>query len=163
MHTELRRAILPRELHSLVLFDHKAFHKYPADWFDRDYWEACDPWWMIVNNRKVGCCAFEPNVDFQQDIRADGMNTRLRGSLYIVTTGILPVFQGQGFGRLLKSWQLSYARTYGFNRIVTNTRVSNRPMIGLNKRFGFKILRTTPGYYDQPREGTVVMELPLKI
>ncbi len=161
MNTEFRKAIVPEEIQSLVIFDHKAFHKYPADWFGADDWKACDAWWMIVDNRKVGCCAFEPDVDFQQDIREDGTNRRLRGSLYIVTTGISPPFRGLGFGRLMKCWQVLYARRHGFTRIITNSRKSNRPMIGLNKKFGFKVLRTTPDYYENPREPTVVMELRL--
>ncbi len=144
-----------------MIFDHRAFDKYPADWFDRDYWEACDPWWMIVDNRKVGCCAFEPHVDFQEDRREDGKNPRRQASLYIVTTGILPRFRGLGFGELLKCWQVSYARRHGFTRMITNIRESNRPMIELNKKFRFKVLRTTPDYYENPREPTVVMELRL--
>jgi ribosomal protein S18 acetylase RimI-like enzyme len=161
MNIEFRRAIAPKEIRSLVIFDHKAFHKYPADWFDRDDWEAYDVWWMSIKNTKVGCCAFEPNVDFQEDIREDGKNPRLPASLYLVSTGILPRFRGLGLGDLLKCWQISYARCHGFTRIVTNTRKGNRPMIGLNKKFGFEVLRTTPDYYESPREPTVVMELRL--
>jgi ribosomal protein S18 acetylase RimI-like enzyme len=66
-----------------------------------------------------------------------------------------------GFGGLLKSWQVLYARRHGFTRIITNTREGNRPIIGLNKKFGFKVLRTTPNYYEEPLEPTVVMELQL--
>jgi ribosomal protein S18 acetylase RimI-like enzyme len=161
MNTEFRRAMIPKEIRSLVIFDHKAFHEYPADWFDHDYWRACDAWWMIIDKRKVGCCAFEPDVDFQEDIREDRKNCHLRGSLYIVTTGILPSFRGLGFGALLKSWQRSYARRHGFTRVVTNTRKGNVPIIRLNQKFGFKVLRTTPNYYENPREPTVVMELRL--
>jgi ribosomal protein S18 acetylase RimI-like enzyme len=100
-------------------------------------------------------------VDFQDDSREDGKNPHLRGSLYIVTTGILPTFQGLGFGGLLKSWQLLYAGRHGFTRVVTNTRKGNRRMIRLNEQFGFNVLRTTPNYYEDPREPTVVMELRL--
>jgi hypothetical protein len=82
MNTEFRRAIARKEIRSLVIFDHKAFHKYPADWFDRDDWEAYDPWWMIVSDTKVGCCAFQAHIDFQEDIREDGKNPRLPASLY---------------------------------------------------------------------------------
>jgi len=46
MTTEFRRAMVPKETRSLVIFDHKAFHQYPADWFDRDDWEVYDTWWM---------------------------------------------------------------------------------------------------------------------
>lgn len=160
MKTEFRKA-LPSEIRSLMLFDRKAFHDYPGDWFDREYWKACDSWWMIVDDRKVGCCAFEQHLDFREDARMDGDNPRRQGSLYIATTGILPSFRGRGLGTLLKSWQLSYAQMHGFTRIVTNTRKSNKPMIQLNKKFGFKVLRTTPNYYRAPRESTVVMELRL--
>jgi ribosomal protein S18 acetylase RimI-like enzyme len=160
MKTEFRRATA-KEISALVIFDHKAFHDHPADWFDRAYWAVCDSWWMIVDDKKVGCCAFERDVDFQGDLRKGGRNPRLKGSLYIATTGILPGFRGQGLGGLLKSWQLAFARVHGFNRIVTNTRKGNRRMIALNKKAGFKVLRTTPDYYGEPRESTVVMELRL--
>ncbi|MCX6623294.1 MAG: GNAT family N-acetyltransferase [Acidobacteria bacterium] len=162
MHTEFRRALVPKELRSLLMFDHKAFHEYPGDWFHREDWETFEPWWLLVNNRKVGCCAFESHVDFQQDVREDGENPHLHGSLYIATTGILPAFRCLGFGTLLKSWQLSYARLHGFHRVVTNSREGNLPMIKLNRKFGFKVLRTTPGYYAGPPEPTVVMELRLR-
>ena len=161
MNTEFRRVVKPKEIRSLVIFDHKAFQKYPADWFDRDDWKEFDSWWMLVNNRKIGCCAFDPHVDFQEDIRKDGKNPYRRASLYIATTGILPGFRGLGFGYLLKCWQISYARYNRFTRVVTNSRKSNKPMIKLNEKVGFKVLRTTPNYYDYPREPTVVMELRL--
>ena len=161
MNIEFRRAVVSREIRSLIAFDRKAFHDYPADWFDQEAWAACDPWWMIVDRRKVGCCGFVPRVDFRGDAHRSDESPRLRDSLYIVTTGILPRYRGRGFGNLLKSWQVVYARQHGFRRILTNSRKSNRPMIRLNRTFGFKILRTTPSYYDHPREATVVMELRL--
>ena len=34
-------------------------------------------------------------------------------------------------------------------------------MIALNRKFGFRAIRTTPGYYANPSEATVVMELRL--
>jgi len=107
---------------------------------------------------KIGCCAFGLHIDFKEDIHPDKENPHRRGSLYIASTGILPQFRRKGFGTLLKSWQLSYARHHGFSRIVANTRKSNKAMIRLNQKFGFKIVRTTPRYYEDPREATVVME-----
>jgi GNAT superfamily N-acetyltransferase len=159
MRTEFRKANVRKEIRSLVIFDHKAFD--PGDWFERDDWRDYEAWWMIVDGRKVGCCAFQGHVDFQEDIRDDGINPLLQGSLYMATTGVLPAFQGLGLGRIMKSWQISYARRSGFARIVTNTRQSNARMIGLNKKFDFQVLRTTRGYYDHPPEATVVMELLL--
>ena len=116
---------------------------------------------ILVDGKKVGCSAFEKHVDFQEDISADGVNRRLKGSLYISTTGILPKFQGKGFGSLLKAWQVCYARSHGFTRIVTNSRKRNTRMITLNRKFGFRVIRTTPKYYSGPSDSTVVMELLL--
>lgn len=157
MTTEFRKAILPNELRSLVTFDRKTFRKYPADRFDREDWNEYEPWWMIVGGRKIGCCAFEHHVAFQDDLNQ--VNPRLNSSLYIASTGILPSRQGQGYGSLLKCWQTLYARHHGFTQMITNTRQSNKPMIRLNRKFGFQIVRITPNYYENPREPTVVMEL----
>jgi len=145
MKIEFRKAILPREIGSLLAFDRKVFPK--ADRFDSDYWKTVESYWLLVGNAKAGCCAFEK---------------RPKGSLYIATTGILPRFQRQGFGTLLKSWQIAYARYHGFNRIITNCRKSNSRMIALNRQFGFRVVRTIPRYYAEPTDSAVLMELLLK-
>ena len=143
MKTQFRKAILPREIGALMAFDRKVFPQ--ADRFDRAYWQTCESHWLIVGRTKVGCCAFE----------------RRKRTLYISTTGILPKFQGQGFGALLKSWEIAYARYHGFNRIITNCRKRNRRMIALNRQFGFRIVRTIPRYYLEPTDSSVLMELLL--
>jgi ribosomal protein S18 acetylase RimI-like enzyme len=161
MHTEFRRARLPQKLRSLVLFDHKAFSQYPADWFHREDWKTYDSWWLIVNRRKVGCCAFAPFVDFQEELGEGGPQPPRQTSLNIVTTGILPAWRRLGLGTLLKSWQISYARRHGFTRLLTNTRQSNQAMIHLNQKFGFQVIHSIPDYYEQPWESALVMELRL--
>jgi ribosomal protein S18 acetylase RimI-like enzyme len=157
MKTEFKKAFVPREIKSLMTFDQKVFAK--SDLFDIDDWKNDDSYWMIVDGVKVGCCAFDKNVDFQDDIA--GCNPDKKGSLYVSTTGILPGFQSKGFGKLMKAWEISYARYHGFTRIVTNHRKSNARMIKLNQKFGFKTIRTTRRYYDEPVESVVVMELLL--
>jgi len=154
MQTAFRRAQVPRELRSLMRFDAKVFRA--ADRFDAPVWLECESWWMLVGGRKIGCCAFQRYADFKDD-----RNRRAVKPLYIVTTGILPQFQGMGFGALLKSWEIAYARFHGFDRIVTHTRKRNRGMIALNRKFGFRVLRTCQGYYASPSEAAVVMELRL--
>jgi ribosomal protein S18 acetylase RimI-like enzyme len=158
MQLEFVRVVVPKELRSLVTFDRKVFCDHPGDWFDRESWRHCEPWWMIVDRRKAGCCAFRADTDFQEDIRDDGENAVLAGSLYVVTTGILPALQGRALGGIMKAWQVAYAKHHGFTRIVTNTRKSNKSMIALNQKFGFSVMRTTPRYYSGPSEATVVME-----
>jgi ribosomal protein S18 acetylase RimI-like enzyme len=141
---QFKPAVLPRDLHALLAFDAKVFRK--PDRFDSAYWRTCRSYWMLLDGVRMGCCAFEA----------------WPGTLYIVTTGILPRYQGQGFGELLKRWEIDYARSHGLHRIVTNTRKSNTRMIDLNHKFGFRITRIEPGYYARPPEATVVMELDLK-
>jgi ribosomal protein S18 acetylase RimI-like enzyme len=149
MKTEFWRAVVPKEIRSLILFDRKTFHQHPSDCFDAEYWKSLEAWWLLVDGRKAGCCGFERH------------ETDQGSALYIVTTGIHPDYRRRGLGALMKSWQISYARTHGFKRVVTNSRRSNRTMIELNKKFGFKIVRTIPGYYHEPTEAAVVMELRL--
>ena len=120
-----------------------------------------DCYWMLVDGAKAGCCAFHSHRDFREDIRKDQRNPRRRGSLYIASTGILPRYQGKGFGRLLKVWQIAYARYNGFNRLVTNCRMRNAAIVGLNRSLGYRLIRTTPRYYTGPTDATVVMELKL--
>jgi len=160
METEFRKAALPEDMRRLRAFDRKVFPR--SDLFSAEEWREYESYWMIIGGSTVGCCAFQAHVDFQEDVREDGVNPRMKGSLYISTTGILPKYRGTGLGRLLKSWEVAYARYHGFHRIVTNTRKSNARMIALNRAFGFRILRTTDGYYTAPRDSTVVMELQVR-
>lgn len=157
MKTEFRKANPAAEIRSLMAFDRKVFP--PSDLFDADYWKACTVYWLLVDSVKVGCCAFEEHVDFRDDLSE--ANPPKQGSLYIASTGIHPKFQGKGLGTLMKSWQICYARHNGFKRIVTNTRARNIAMLVLNQQFGFRILRTTRGYYSDPPDSTVVLDLRL--
>jgi ribosomal protein S18 acetylase RimI-like enzyme len=159
MDVEFRKAIIPDEIVELQAFDRKVFPK--ADLFTKQEWAAYEAYWMIVEGRKVGCCAFQRNVDFCEDVRKDHRNPRKDRSLYITTTGILPSFQDKGFGKILKVWEVAYAKFHGFNRIVTNSRMRNARIIGLNLSLGYRFIRITPRYYRGPNDATVVMELKL--
>jgi GNAT superfamily N-acetyltransferase len=155
---EFHPASIPEDLRRLVEFDRKVF---PADHFPASEWRRYESWWMLLDGRRIGCCAFEPHVDFTDDLNPTAANKPCRNSLYIASTGILPGYQGYGFGQLLKAWEIAWATRRGFHRIVTNTRKRNRAMISLNQKFGFRVLRTTPRYYQNPVDATVVLELIL--
>jgi GNAT superfamily N-acetyltransferase len=158
MKASFRKVVLPGEKKRLVAFDQKVFRR--ADWFHSDDWDRYESFWMLVNGRKVGCCAFERGADFEVD--PDDDIAPRSGSLYIASTGILRQHRGKGFGVRFKRWQIAWARRHGFTRIVTNCRRSNHAIIRLNEKFGFKILRfTNTNYYRQPPEPAVVMELRL--
>lgn len=153
MKIEFRKAIIPNEIETLYEFDHMAFESFPADLFEAGEWAQYESYWMIVDGRTVGCSAFLPDVDYDEHPRPK--------CLWIVSTGILPEVQGQGLGSKLKEWQIEYARLRGFEFIVTNMRQSNSRIIKLNERFGFKRRALVPGYYCDPDEAALVMDLKL--
>jgi ribosomal protein S18 acetylase RimI-like enzyme len=144
MKVEFRKAIQHPspdrgETRALMAFDRRVFP--PADRFDAEYWRKCEAWWMFVGRVKAGCCAFEDN--------------------YIATTGILPEYRRQGLGSLMKAWQIAYAKRLGYRCLVAHARASNLASIALNEKFGFRITRILPGYYEDPVEAGVVMRLVL--
>jgi len=144
VRTEFRKAVIPDELRTLCAFDRKVF---PADYFPPSEWKGYESYWLILGARKkIGCCAFEKQGD----------------TLYIATTGILPAFQRLGFGGLMKAWQIAWARRNKFKRLIAHTRKSNAAMIALNKKFGFRQVKSIPGYYEDPPEPAIVMEMKLE-
>ena len=75
----------------------------------------------------------------------------------------MPEYQGKGFGRKQKEWEVEYARQNGFSSIVTNMRESNHRIIRLNEALGFKFRENVPDYYTLPVEAAIVMELSVKL
>lgn len=142
MNTEFRRAVIPDEIRSLCAFDRKVF---PADYFSASDWKSYEAYWLLIDGKKIGCCAFEKEGDI----------------LHIGTTGILPAYQRMGFGQLMKCWEIAYARRHGFKRVMANSRRSNAAMIALNKKFGFEVVGRVSRYYEDPSEAAVIMRLEL--
>jgi ribosomal protein S18 acetylase RimI-like enzyme len=147
---DFQRAILPGALAELLEFDCKIFGAFPSDLFEPEEWECFESYWMFADGAKVGCSAFQHNVDYDQ--------TPKEACLYIASTGILPQYQGRGFGLKQKEWQILYARQHGFSNIVTNMRRSNTKIIRLNEKLGFRFRSIDAGYYADPTEDAVVME-----
>jgi ribosomal protein S18 acetylase RimI-like enzyme len=150
---EFRPAKLPDELEALQHIDQLIFADYPGDLFSDEDWLLFDSHWMLEDGQIVGCAAFLAGVDFDFAPRP--------GCIHIMTTGVLPEHRGRGLGKLQKQWEIEFARSHGFQVIVTNTRRSNLRMIHLNEAFGFHFRQIAPGFYPDPPEDAVVMELRL--
>jgi len=146
MELEFRRVDVEKEMRRLKDFDRRVFPK--ADLFPASFWRAAEVYWMVVDGKRVGCCALQEDEEEP-------------GALAISSSGILPAWQGMGLGRVMKAWQIAYARRHGYKRVIAETRESNRRMIRLNESFGFKIRGKTPGCYADPDEAAVEMELVL--
>ena len=149
---ESERVVVPDEIEALCDFDRKAFGPYPQDVFSPQWWEKCESYWMIADGRVVGCTAFLLNADYDAQPRP--------GCLCIDSTGVLPEFQGRGFGRQQKEWQIRYARDGGFAEIVTVMRQGNTRIIRLNESLGFTLRQIDDHYYPDGEPG-IVMELNL--
>jgi ribosomal protein S18 acetylase RimI-like enzyme len=147
MNIEFIKAIIPDEIQELCEFDKKAFHAHPGDLFSAEEWKKYEPYWMIVDGKKIGCVAME---------------TDKRDELWIASTAILPEFRRNGFGAKMKQWEIDFAKSHGFSRIGTLMRQSNEPIIRLNEKFGFK-KRWTRRRYSEPDEAGVEMQFDLPL
>ena len=145
MSVDFRKAVIPDELEALCAFDRVAFAQFPSDLFEPEEWAEFDSYWMIVDGEIVGCSAFMHDVDLDEKPKP--------GSLWIVSTGALPVHQGKGFGTKQKEWQIGYAKQHGFKVIVTNMRQSNSKIINANDKLGFTTREVVPDYYLDPTRG----------
>ena len=148
---EFRKAVVPEEVASLCEFDRKVFGDFPDDLFPAEYWAELESYWVLSDGIKVGCVALQPNVDYDEQPR--------QGTLFIASTGLLAEFRGHGYGNHMKDWQIQYAREHQFKCIVTNAREGNVQSIRLNAKFGFRARERISGYYSNPNEAAIVMEL----
>ena len=157
MELEFRRATLPEEALALWQMDLAIFGN---DAFSPEHWLMLESYWIVVDGEIAGCAAFIRDVEFQEDL-LEKENAAQPGTIYVQSTGLLAEYRGRGLGKRIKAWQVEYAKRNGFRRMLTNCRESNAAMIAINEKFGFRAIRTTPGYYEDG-EATVVMELALR-
>jgi ribosomal protein S18 acetylase RimI-like enzyme len=152
---EFRKVKIPEELGALQRLDEKIFAAFPGDLFTQEEWESFESHWMIADGAIAGCSALVHDVDYDESPRP--------GCLHIVSTGVVPEARMRGLGRKLKEWQIEYARSYGFEVIVTNMRQSNYSIIRLNEALGFQRRLIHPAFYEDPLEDAIVMELRLSL
>lgn len=151
MNVEYRKAIFPDELDDVLAFDAAVFSN-PGDYMSPEDWLNTDAYWMLLEKEKVGCCALQDDIDYD--------DTPKKGSLYIASIAIAAKWRGHRLGTRFTEWQIEYARKRGFSTIVTNTRESNATMIGVYGKLGFEERRVTE-YYDEPKERMVIFDLVL--
>ena len=153
------RACIPTDSKALAAFDRRTYpnknEHAPPSYFSH---RGMRTYWMLRNGRRVGACCVLHNSTFTPDPEA--LSAHAKGVLYITSTAILPKEQGRGLGNIFKAWQIAYARTHGFKKIVTNARKSNNASIRMNLKFGFTIVGESARCYPDG-EDTVIMELCL--
>jgi [ribosomal protein S18]-alanine N-acetyltransferase len=79
----------------------------------------------------------------------------------IVYIAVAPSARGKGVGRVLVDRACSYFREAGCHSMLLEVRSSNAAAIGLYKGVGFRVSGVRKGYYANPVEDALLMDLPL--
>jgi ribosomal protein S18 acetylase RimI-like enzyme len=128
--------------------------------------DFCDPdfenFIILLDSTAIGSTILAPNRGITK--RYDDPLPVEEGVVYIISTALIPEFQEQGIGSIVKAWQIAYARRNGFKKIITNVRKSNLASLALNMKFGLRVTQLIPEYYNPEgdsefREGTFVLQL----
>ena len=156
MHAEFIKIDLEKEVDRLVEMEAKIFS--PSDRLLAKHFEGTECYWVVADGVIVGCTAFRHNYIVVKEL---GLIS-CEGGFYIMSTGIMPEFQGIGLGNKIKEWQISHAKAEGFVRITTMCRENNLRMINLNKKFGFAVSSLVfPNSYHDPEESGIIMYLDI--
>lgn len=123
-----------------------------------DLWEGLETFLIFNEGAAIGSIALRHNTDVSEQGYEDDYIERA-GSMYLVSIGVLPEWQGNGIGKVAMAWLVDYGREQGFERIVSNARSSNQRSINLHVAIGFRITKTIPNWYGS--EGTEIFELKL--
>lgn len=141
-----------RDKAKLLELEHKIFS---TDRFDA--WDGYTVFFVVLGENiaePVGSIAFVPNLTIGKSWDEDAKSP---GTLWLVSIGILPEFQGRGIGTDVMRWATSWFRELGFHRLTSNFRVSNLNSRSLHKKCGFQFAEVVPNYYHDPTEHAQVV------
>jgi ribosomal protein S18 acetylase RimI-like enzyme len=151
------RPTKPDEIKTLCELDLQIFEN---DAFDTpELWECLETFFILADKLIIGSIAMRHNTGMADYYGYEYLPET--GSIYIVSIGLLPAWQDRKIGKQGMQWIIAYARKNNFTRIVSNVRASNIRSILLHQGAGFIISGLIPGYYEAPKEDTVVLELKL--
>lgn len=90
---------------------------------------------------------------------------RVEHEAEIYRIGIVPTWQGRGYGRWLLSQFLEWARRHRVSRVLLEVREGNLPAIGLYQAAGFQMVERRSNYFTAPPENALILErrLPVKL
>jgi GNAT superfamily N-acetyltransferase len=154
MNIEIVRADVSTEAEALSELDQRIFSD--ADYFEPPDWRGYEAFWIMVDGQVAGSIAFDLNAAANPEVVNPSPTC-----MFIISIGLLPEFRGRGIGDVAQRWEINYAKTHGFTRLVATCRASNEPSIRLHQKWGFVKTREIPDYYECPVEPAVVLELQL--
>lgn len=151
VHITLQKADVKSEAAELVAMDTEIFSTDRfTDW--SDYTVS----WIVKDGEKAGSVAFVPHMTIGPSWDIDAKSP---GTLWLVSIGIRPKFQGKGIGTAAMALAIENAMTERFNRMTSNFRISNEASRRLHAKCGFKPVKIVPDYYLDPMEDAEVVEI----
>ena len=84
------------------------------------------------------------------------------GSIQVVNICVARSYRGQGLGRSMMRFLISFAGLNKINRITLEARPGNRPAINLYQDLGFINVGSREGYYTDTGEAALLFELDLE-
>lgn len=79
----------------------------------------------------------------------------------VMTIGVAPSAQREGWGARLLEALIAHARGVSAEAVLLEVRVDNAPAIALYERFGFRTIGIRPRYYQPEDVDAQTMHLPL--
>ena len=121
-----------------------------------------DPW----SENSFRLCLSE-NTDFFL-LEADGVvcgyavfDRTLGNEGELHNIAVAPEIRGKGLSRLLMDALVDSAKRNGVERVMLEVRASNEAAIALYTKYGFEKVGLRPGYYRNPTENAILMDLML--
>jgi GNAT superfamily N-acetyltransferase len=65
---------------------------------------------------------------------------------YFTYTGVLRPYRGLGLAKAVKALALAKLRELGYLRASANNNIANKPIVAVNRKLGFKIVRESLDY-----------------
>ncbi len=153
MEIEIKKAVLPRDLRILERLDRLSFPDY-QDLIYKESWKKYQNFVVCVGKKPVGYVSLQPHTGIYNYV--SDTHERKLGALHFTAIGIIPRYRKFGLGGLLVMLVIAYARLGKFKSINATSRKSNKPIIALVKKMGFKITREIKNFY--PDGETAVAE-----
>lgn len=150
---EIKKAVLPKDIKLLNALDGKCFPNLD-DLIYGETWKKYQNFILYFNGRAIGYASWQLDTGLYS-YRTDRHEKR-RGSLHLTVIGVLPAYRKRGVGEALLAFALAYARLNNFKSANATSRKSNKPIISLVKKFGFKITKEIKDFY--PDGETAVVE-----
>lgn len=84
----------------------------------------------------------------------------LGDEVHIANLAVAPQFRRLSLGRTLLTYALNRAYAEGMRSATLEVRVSNKAAQSLYAGYGFEVVATRKGYYQDNREDALLMQLP---